>query len=424
MTYEHAVSLPPGRYTVEAAVVDQEGNRASTSVTEIDNREQPGLAISDITLVRRLADLDRPVDAADPFEFTGKRVLPFVKTDLAAGMQPAFYFVVYPQPASAAKPRMTVQLLRDGRPAANRTYALTPGTSGAIPMVISERGEPGSYQLKVTVAQAGVSMERSLAYNVAGNASPKDEGKPAEDAGSVAAQPIADGQLASFRRQVRQVMTDVPNYTCVETITRTRRAHTRDFLPVDKIRLEVSSVAGKEMFARPGAQSFDTRDVTELVKNGMIGSGMFASLARNIFVDQKGTLKYKGKENVDDRPALRYNFQLSEQQSGFKLLVNNRLEPLAFKGSFWFDPVSMDLLRLEAYGDRIPSSLNVDQAVMRTTYARAHIGKSDALLPKTSELSVTYLSGVTERDEINFSGCHEYGSDSTIRFDAAPTGHN
>ena len=32
MTYQHAVNLPPGHYTVEAAVVDHEGNRASTSV--------------------------------------------------------------------------------------------------------------------------------------------------------------------------------------------------------------------------------------------------------------------------------------------------------------------------------------------------------------------------------------------------------
>jgi hypothetical protein len=31
---------------------------------------------------------------------------------------------------------------------------------------------------------------------------------------------------------------------------------------------------------------------------------------------------------------------------------------------------------------------------------------------------VTYLSGATYRDVIEFEGCHEYGSESKIRFDA------
>src|ERR1019366_3166645 len=91
-------------YKVGSAVVDQEGNRAGTGAVEIDNREQPGIGISDITLVRRLTDLDRPADAGNPFEYAGKRVLPFVTTDVLAGMQPAFYFVVYPEPGNAAKP--------------------------------------------------------------------------------------------------------------------------------------------------------------------------------------------------------------------------------------------------------------------------------------------------------------------------------
>ena len=50
MTYQHAVNLPPGHYTVEAAVVDHESNRASTSVTQIDNPGQRGVGLSDLAL--------------------------------------------------------------------------------------------------------------------------------------------------------------------------------------------------------------------------------------------------------------------------------------------------------------------------------------------------------------------------------------
>jgi hypothetical protein len=435
MTYQHAVNLSPGHYTVEAAVVDQEGNRAGTGAVEIDNREQPGIGISDITLVRRLTDLDRPADAGNPFEYAGKRVLPFVTTDVLAGMQPAFYFVVYPEPGNAAKPEVRVQLLKNGRKHAISTPALPPPDgSGVIPMLITESSDPGSYELRVTVAQAGVSAERSLAYSVAGNASvggrspasealrpspPKDDTKAPEEVGSAAGRRPGDDRLAGFKDKVRQVMTGVPNYTCLETIDRAKRTPPlRDFIPIDRTRLEVSVVGGKEMFARPGAHSFDDKDVTSLVTEGLIGSGMFAGLARTLFVKEKGTLRYKGKENLNGHASVRYDFRLTRQESGFNVEVNKGLEPLGFKGSFWFDPATLDLMRLEANADALPVDLNVEEASIRTSYARTHIGNSDALLPNRSELTVTYLSGATYRDVIEFYGCHEYGSESKIRFDA------
>jgi VWFA-related protein len=168
MTYEHAVNLAPGHYTVEAAVVDHEGNRASTRVVQIDNREQRGVGISDLTLVRRLENLDRPPDAADPFQYTGQRVLPFVTADLIAGTQPFVYFVVYPEPGNAAKPDVRVRLLQDGRLLSTRKPELPPpDASGGIPIVIEETYLPGSYEVRATVVQGGSSTERSLAYTVA-----------------------------------------------------------------------------------------------------------------------------------------------------------------------------------------------------------------------------------------------------------------
>ena len=169
MTYQHAVSLPPGHYTVEAAVVDHEGNRASTSVTQIDNPGQRGVGLSDLALVRRLENIDHPADAADPFQFTGKRVLPFVTSDLFTGAIPSVYFMVYPEQGNPAKPELRVQLLKSGRVLARRKLALpSPDISGGIPMWIQETKQPGSYELRVTAVQGSSSTDRSLAYTVAG----------------------------------------------------------------------------------------------------------------------------------------------------------------------------------------------------------------------------------------------------------------
>jgi len=240
-------------------------------------------------------------------------------------------------------------------------------------------------------------------------------------AGSARGQSPDDGHLARFKEKVRQDMATIPNYTCLETIQRARREpHSHAFKPADTVRLEVSSVGGKELFAWPGSWQFQDDEVTALVTSGTIGTGMFATFAQNLLVTDKGTLQYGGAENLAGRASVRYDFHLSAQESRWEIRANDAEEMVAAKGSFWFDPVSLDLLRLEVYGEDIPDSLRLDEAVIRNSYTRARIGVSDALLPQRSEVTMTYFSGVTNRNVIEFSRCREYGAESKINFDAPP----
>lgn len=168
MTYQHAVNLAPGHYTVEAAVVDQQGNRAGTRVIEIDSRPRKGLGISDLTLVRRMENLARAPDAADPFEFPDRRVLPFVTTDLFAGARPFVYFAVYPEKNNAAAPQLRVRFLQDGRVVASRKLSLRPPVStGRIPLVIAGPVKPGNYEVRIEAAQGHASEEQRLQYTIA-----------------------------------------------------------------------------------------------------------------------------------------------------------------------------------------------------------------------------------------------------------------
>jgi VWFA-related protein len=225
-----------------------------------------------------------------------------------------------------------------------------------------------------------------------------------------------DDQLARFMEKVRRDLTGIRDSTCLETIERGRRRppHT-DFAPIDTVRLEVSTIAGKELFASPGRR-FEDRGLQSMIRSGTIGSGMFATFVQNLFVRRQGTLRYVRQENVDGRRLVRYDFRATRQESGFKLQVVNISDMVAAKGSFWFDPSTLDLVRLEVHGDNIPYDLHLDDAVVRVDYARTHVGDADALLPKRSELTMTYISGDADRNVIDFSQCHEYRSDSAIDF--------
>jgi hypothetical protein len=240
-------------------------------------------------------------------------------------------------------------------------------------------------------------------------------------AGSARGQSPDDGHLARFKEKVRQDMATIPNYTCLETIQRARREpHSHTFKPADTVRLEVSSVAGKELFAWPGSREFQDDEVTALVTSGTIGTGMFASFAQNLFVTDKGTLQYGGQENLAGHASVRYDFHLTMQESRWEIRANDADEIVAAKGTFWFDPVSLDLLRLDVHGESIPYRLRLAEAAVETSYARTHIGDADALLPKRSELTMTYFSGEANRAAIEFSQCRAYRSESTISFDAPP----
>lgn len=168
MSYEHGVNLPPGHYTIETAVVDQEGSRASTNVLQIENREQPGLGLSDIALVHRVQDLQRPPDASDPFEIPGKRALPFVSTTLTAGTEPYVYFVVYPDRNNRDFPGLRAQFVMNGRVLATQKSVLpAPDGSGAIPMAIRAISQPGDYEVRVTIEQGRAAVQRNLKYTIA-----------------------------------------------------------------------------------------------------------------------------------------------------------------------------------------------------------------------------------------------------------------
>ena len=167
MTYARPVNLPPGRYTIETAVVDYEGKRKSTRVVPLDIPPLNGPSMSDITIVRKLNDVRGTPDPEDPFQFDGKVVLPAVSSTLKAGSNPMVYFVVYPGTRTNAPGELRVQILKDGQLIAKRNSALPqPDAAGRVRMVIGAVPDPGNYELKIAAAEPDGTIERSVRYTI------------------------------------------------------------------------------------------------------------------------------------------------------------------------------------------------------------------------------------------------------------------
>jgi hypothetical protein len=160
-----------GRYTIEAAVTDPEGGRASTKRVSLIVPKPGEPAVSGISLVRQLEALAAPRDPGNPFEFAGGQVQPALTQTAEAKTPTTLFFVVYPEMNGgepiAEKPQVTVQFFRDGKEVSRSAPEVgSPDEVHSIPMIISATLPPGDYVARVTVEQAGRATRESTALHV------------------------------------------------------------------------------------------------------------------------------------------------------------------------------------------------------------------------------------------------------------------
>ncbi len=172
ITFTHPLSLPPGLYSVDTAVVDAEGNRAATGKLMFNNMPQKGLTMSSILMVQRLEPVSGKPDPSDPFEFQAgkderRRVVPELRNAFLPAAKPAVYFVVYPDPSVADKPKIEVEFRNGGKVLAKQTAELPPpDATGAIPMVVGAVAQPGRCELRITASQGNATTMQNLFYTV------------------------------------------------------------------------------------------------------------------------------------------------------------------------------------------------------------------------------------------------------------------
>ena len=138
------------------------------------------------------------------------------------------------------------------------------------------------------------------------------------------------------------------------------------------------------MFAWPGSKQFEDRELRDLVATGMFGNGNFAIYARILFLSDVATFEDRGETQLGGRPAWRYDFRVSRSTSGHRLRVNKREAVVGFHGSFYADPVTLDVRRVEVVAEDIPADLGVTAAETTVDYGRLKIGDEAFLLPVES----------------------------------------
>jgi len=105
--------------------------------------------------------------------------------------------------------------------------------------------------------------------------------------------------------------------------------------------------------------------------------------------------------------------------SGYTIQHGGVSGVVAMRGSFWADPGTYDLRRLEFHADEIPPDLLYADISTTIYYNRLRIGESDVLLPQTADVRTTGMDGEESRDLIEFTHCQGFHAESTLVFGAA-----
>ena len=225
--------------------------------------------------------------------------------------------------------------------------------------------------------------------------------------------------LSKIKRHVRQDMAAQPDYTCLETTRRFRKsARTKGLMtPSDLFRLEVLYTGQRELYASPGDRDFHEESPSAFAGAGLTGTGIFALFSKTIFVNDSAIItKFYGEEE-QGRRITRYDYRVPLLMSGYTIYLHTGAIQVGMRGSFWADPDTLDLLRLEVYSDDILAGSPLEESAATITYARTRIGDRDVLLPDTAELSIRLTSGEENLNRVAFTHCRSYRAESSIHFE-------
>jgi hypothetical protein len=227
-----------------------------------------------------------------------------------------------------------------------------------------------------------------------------------------------------IRKAVIAQTARLPNYTCTETIDRsTKKPNVSLFQPIDRVRLEVAVIGGREVFGWPGGEKIAEDDITRLV-TGFISSGDFAALAGNLFTSTSTEFHERAPDRQSTADSLQYDYRVPVRASNWQLRINRDAFQglslpktiIGYSGSFRVHRDSLELIELEIGADEIPAWLGFTMFVRKVQYAQTRVGSSNFVLPRQVEMLTKDLGGQVWRNQVRFHDCRQYHAKSVLFF--------
>jgi hypothetical protein len=240
-------------------------------------------------------------------------------------------------------------------------------------------------------------------------------------------------------QKVREETRKIPNYACVETITREyysaiapvwrscehvverqdnrtldmRLRHTS----TDRLRLDVALTKAGELHSWAGASRFEEGKIDSLIREGPIGTGAFGGLLAAVFDQDVKQFRSVSESVVDGRRRMQFQFDVPVANSHYVLKVVNDWVAIAYSGTFEVDVETADVLWVQTRSAIMPEAAGTCQSTMRLDLGRTAIGSGEFVIAKSAQQRFLRGDAGEVVNTIHFSGCREYRGESTIKFE-------
>ncbi len=165
--------VPPGRYTIETAVLDRESGKTSARKSFVlVPKPAPTLALSSISLIRSWKAKAADATDDDPFVFGDKMMTPILDPMIrkSASTSLPFYMVIYPDPNKTDKPELVMEFNRDGKVTRVGSAAIgSPDAQGRIQYVATapiDQLQPGNYAVRFIVKQGSEAVQEAYSLTL------------------------------------------------------------------------------------------------------------------------------------------------------------------------------------------------------------------------------------------------------------------
>ena len=171
--FSRSFTVPPGRYALEMAVLDQIAKRASVRKSVlVVAPARPGLVLSSLAVVKRTEPVaESALESADPLRNGSGRIVPFVaEPTFRPGETVSLFLVAYPGGDGTAG--LTLEFSRDGTVVGRSSVELPAADStGRIPYVATVPTQsltPGRYEVSAVVRLGEAAARERAFFTIAG----------------------------------------------------------------------------------------------------------------------------------------------------------------------------------------------------------------------------------------------------------------
>jgi tetratricopeptide (TPR) repeat protein len=292
----------------------------------------------------------------------------------------------------------------------------------ALGSVLASKQQIGEaiQHLQAYLDQAPHGINADVARSTLAQMQPPPAAVPASDAAVPANNlTISPGDvplLGTLSERNVPLLSKTPDYTCLESITRTRVDTRGKPQEADLFRAEIGISDDREIYGYAGSKRFSSEGLAAMLGNSFSTTGMFGLLARALIGGSAIAIAFAGPEVLDGEAVYRYDFHSAPGQALWSIHYGKSSARAGEEGSFFVDRADLTLRRVQVRAVQIPADLKLRKLDAVIDYQPQTLGARMVLLPYEARVHVEEGSGIQRLSRMFFDHCRSFSAESTVSF--------